>query len=271
MDRVKIFLLLLAIAAVSCTREAYTPGTADPAGCYRVYFPRQAGYGFIALRPSADREITYRAARERTDGAITVPVEITTSASGIFEVDPIRFEDGEAETTFSVRFPGVEEQVQYGFELKVTDPQYASNYMMERRYIAFDVLVGNRKIVPNRRTDWTFQYYSGYYYVRAAEGNYGFITVPASAGDPEDPAYVQQVLEAWNSDLEDHYSGIAPTFLTDYSTAAWSLFTGTSHYGATPRSSGYSGNEKDLIGFMVGVTDTPYATGDYQFIRFTVE
>lgn len=271
MDRIKYFLPLLAILALSCSRETYTPGAEDPAGCYRVYFPEQPGYGLVTLRSGAARECTFKVRRERTDGPISVPVETKASAPGIFEVDLIYFEDGQAETTLTVRFPNAEEQVQYSFELSITDPQYASGYMLERRYIAFDILIGDRKVVPKLRSDWRFQYYSGYYYVNAASGNYGFITVPASAGDPEDPVYVQQVLETWNAGLEDHYSGLTPTFLTDYSTAAWALFTGSAHYGATPKSSGYSGSETELVAFMAGVTDAPYATGDYQYITFTLE
>lgn len=273
MDRIKLFLPVLVLAVLSsCTRETpYTPGAEDPAGCYRVYFPEQPGYGPMSLRPSASRVLIYKVVRERTDGEITVPLKIEASAPDVFEVDLLHFDDGQAESTLTVRFPKAQEQVGYSCDIRIDDPLYASNYMMERRYISFDILIGNRKIEPNRRTDWTFQYYSGYYYVRAAEGNYGFITVPASAGDPEDPAYVQQVLEDWNAGLEEHYAGISPTFYTDYSTMAWALFSGASHYGATPKSSGYSGSEKDLVGFMVGVTQDPYATGDYQYITFTTE
>ena len=273
MDRIKYLLPVLVLTALSsCTRETpYTPGAEDPAGCYRVYFPEQPGYGQIALRPSSPRILTFKAVRERTDGEITVPLTVEASAPDVFEVDLLHFDDGQAEATLTVRFPKAQEQVGYTCDILIDDPQYASNYMMERRYVSFGILIGNRKIEPKRRTDWTFQYYSGYYYVRAVDGNYGFITVPASAGDPEDPAYVRQVLENWSAGLEDHYAGLSPTFYTDYSTMAWALFSGASHYGATPKSSGYSGSEKNLVGFMVGVTGDPYATGDYQYITFTLE
>ena len=60
-------------------------------------------------------------------------------------------------------------------------------------------------------------------------------------------------------------------FYTDYSTAAWALFTGAPHYGPTPKSSGYTGTEKDVIAFMVGVTEAPYLTGDYQYIKCTLD
>lgn len=273
MDRIKYLLPVLVLTALfSCTRETpYAPGAEDPAGCYRVYFPEQPGYGQMALRPSSPRILTFKAVRERTDGEITVPLTVEASAPDVFEVDLLHFDDGQAEATLTVRFPKAQEQVGYTCDILIDDPQYASNYMMERRYVSFGVLIGNRKIEPKRRTDWTFQYYSGYYYVRAVDGNYGFITVPASAGDPEDPAYVRQVLENWSAGLEDHYAGLSPTFYTDYSTMAWALFSGASHYGATPKSSGYSGSEKNLVGFMVGVTGDPYATGDYQYITFTLE
>lgn len=265
-----IILLAFLLPVVACEKEqAHTPGEADLPDCYRVYFPEQGGYGAHALRPSAARVFTYTAVRERTDGAITVPVTIE-STSDAFQADPIHFEDGQAQTTFSVHFEGLEEQVEHSFSLEITDPQYASRYRQQRRYVAFSVLVGNRKIEPSRRTDWTFQYYSGYYYVRVVDGYYGFYTVPASAGSPKDPAYVKEVLETYNSELEDHYDGITPVFLTDYSTAAWALFSGSLHYGATPKSSGGSG-PGDYYAFMIGVTQDPYCTGEYQYIELTVE
>lgn len=265
----KLFWILIGALALSCApEEAYVPGEADPAGCYGVYFPEGQGGSYL-LRPSAPHEFTFKAARLRTDDAITVPVVV--NAPSVFEAEPIRFEAGQAETSFTVRFPQIEEQVEETFDLRVEDPMYASNYDLARHYLYFSVLVGNRKIVPNRRTDWRFQYYSGYYYVNAVDGYYGFVTVPASAGNPSDPDFVQSVLDDYNSRLEDHFMGISPTFYSDYSTAAWALFTGAPHYGPTPKSSGYADAEKDVIAFMVGVTDAPYLTGDYQYIKFTLE
>ena len=265
----KLFWILLGALALSCAqKETFVPGEPDPDGCYGVYFPEGQGGSYL-LRPSAPHEVTFQAARLRTDGAITVPVVI--DAPSAFEAEPIRFEAGQAVTSFTVRFPRIEEQVEQTFDLRIEDPMYASNYDLARHYLAFSVLVGNRKIEPKRRTDWRFQYYSGYYYVNAVDGNYGFFTLPASAGDPADPAFVQAALDDYNSRLEDHFSGIAPTFYTDYSTAAWALFTGAPHYGPTPKSSGYTGTEKDVIAFMVGVTDAPYLTGDYQYITCTLD
>ena len=247
MMKKRFWIFLLGALALSCAREeAYVPGEADPAGCYGVYFPEGQGGSFL-VRPSAPHEFTFKAARTRTDDAITVPVVV--NAPSAFEAEPIRFEAGQAETSFTVRFPNIEEQVEQTFDLRIEDPQYASRYDMVRHYLAFSVLVGKRKIVPNRRTDWRFQYYSGYYYANTVDGYYGYFTVPAS----------------------EHFAGITPTFYTDYSTAAWALFTGAPHYGPTPKSSGYTGTEKDVIAFMVGVTEAPYLTGDYQYIKCTLD
>ena len=266
----KLFwIFLLGALALSCApEEAYVPGEADPADCYGVYFPEGQGGSFL-VRPSAPHEFTFKAARTRTDDAITVPVVV--NAPSAFEAEPIRFEAGQAETSFTVRFPNIEEQVEQSFDLRIEDPKYASRYDLVRHYLAFSVLVGKRKIVPNRRTDWRFQYYSGYYYANTVDGYYGYFTVPASAGSTSDPDFIQQMLDDYNDKLEEHFAGATPTFYTDYSTAAWALFTGAPHYGPTPKSSGYTGTEKDVIAFMVGVTDAPYLTGDYQYIKCTLD
>ena len=265
----KLYWILLGALALSCApEETFVPGEADPADCYGVYFPEGQGGSFV-IRPSAPHEFTFRAARTRTDGAITVPVIVNAPAT--FEAEPIHFEAGQAETSFTVRFPNIEEQVEQRFDLRVEDSQYASRYDLVRHYLAFSVLVGNRKIVPNRRTDWRFQYYSGYYYVNAGDGLYAFWTVPASAGSTSDPDFIQAVMDDYNGQLEDHFAGSTPIIYTDYSTAAWAIFSGAPHYGATPKSSGYTGTEKDVIGFMFGVTDAPYLTGDYQYIKFTLD
>lgn len=264
-------LIAAAVVAFSCDKQpAYAPGEPDPATCYRVYFPDQLGFGSHLLRPSAPHAFTFKVARERTAGAITVPVTIDAT-SPAFQADPIQFRDGEAETTFTVRFDGLEEQVEHSFNLAITDPQYASQYRQVRKNVSFSVLVGKRKITPNRRKDWRFQYYSGYYYVNVGDGNYGFYTVPASAGDPEDPAFVQQILDEYNDGLEEYYATAGFNVKTDYSTAVWSVFTGSPHYCATPKSSGAT-TPGDQIAFMIGVAAAnPYSTGDYQYITLTLE
>ena len=266
-----VFLIAAAVVAISCNKQqVYSPGEPDSPTCYRVYFPDQLGFGSHLVRTGAPHEFTFKAARERTDGAITVPVNIDAT-SAAFKADPIHFGDGEAETTFTVRFDGIEEQVEHRFDLTVTDPQYVSQYRQVRRNVSFSVLVGKRKITPNLRKDWRFRYYSGYYYVDASEGNYGFYTVPASAGDPKDPEFVQKVLEEYNEGLEDHYATASFSIKTDYSTNAWAVFTGSPHYCATPKSSGAT-TPGDQIAFMIGVAATnPYSTGDYQYITLTLQ
>lgn len=267
----KRFAILFAAAllALSCAKQAYTPGQPDPATCYRVYFPEQLGYGSHMVRPTAAHEFTFTAARERTSGAITVPVTVDAS-SPAFVVDPITFADGQATTTFTVHFDGIEEQVEHSFNLTISDPQYASQYRQQRKYVSFSVLVGKRKITPKYQKSWNFIYYSNYYYVYTAPQYYAFCTVPASAGDPEDPDYVQQVLDTFNDALEEHYESTSLSIKTDYSSAAWSVFTGVNHYAATPKSSGAT-TPGDHYAFMVAVTDSPYLTGDYKYIELTLE
>ena len=77
-------LIAAALVAFSCDKQpAYAPGEPDPATCYRVYFPDQLGFGSQLLRPSAPHAFTFKVARERTAGAITVPVTIDATSQAV--------------------------------------------------------------------------------------------------------------------------------------------------------------------------------------------
>lgn len=118
---------LLSLAA--CSKEdSYEPGEPEVDGCYGVYFPSQEASGSHTYNPTADKSITVTVARSNSNGAITVPVEVTSNVQGVFNVAPITFADGQSETTTEITFPNIEEGVSSTVSLTITDNQYASKY-----------------------------------------------------------------------------------------------------------------------------------------------
>jgi hypothetical protein len=123
---------VFSLLAVSCFPETeqdnWTPGEAEDAFCYGVYFPVQDASGYHIYNPTQEPKVVITVGRTNTSGAITVPVEATFSEEGIFEATPIAFEDGQAETTFTVSFPTAKEGTEYSASFNITDKTYASLY-----------------------------------------------------------------------------------------------------------------------------------------------
>lgn len=141
----KFYTILLGVAvslaAVSCLeekQEPYTPGEPEAENCYGVYFPAQEASGYHIYSPSVDTKVDITVARTNTNGEITVPVEATYSAD-VFTATPIKFADGQAETTFTVSFPTIEQGKTYSANFIITDPAYASLYSSNP--VAFDFSV----------------------------------------------------------------------------------------------------------------------------------
>lgn len=133
---------VLSLAAVSCQQEVqdnWTPGEADDAFCYGVYFPVQEASGYHIYSPTDAPKVVITVSRTNTSGAITVPVEASFSEEGIFEATPIAFADGQAETTFTLSFPAAEEGKVYSASFLIADNAYASVYSSNP--VAFDFSV----------------------------------------------------------------------------------------------------------------------------------
>lgn len=124
-------LLPLSALAVSCAEDDnWEPGGPEATNCYEVYFPENQEYvGDLEVDPEAELKFTYVAQRNNADGAIVVPVEITTNTDGLYAVSPIEFADGEDETTFTVTLSGESElSKKYSLEINIVDPQYVPLY-----------------------------------------------------------------------------------------------------------------------------------------------
>lgn len=130
------------LLAVSCQEEiAYTPGEQDLEGCYGVYFPTQEASGDHTMDPSETPAVDIVVKRATEDGDITVPVDITVSEEGIFNVPELKFADGQTEAVLSVTFPNAKPGVNYSLTLEITDPEYASLYGANPTFINYNVII----------------------------------------------------------------------------------------------------------------------------------
>ena len=143
----KIFYLLSLAAAVtfalvSCQKEItpHEPGEPDDANCYGVYFPAQAASGSHVYNPTQEKVIDITVARTKTNGAIEVPVKASYSEDGVFTATPIKFADGQKETTFQVRFDKAKDGVDYSAHFVIDDNAYASKYNSNPIGIDFSIL-----------------------------------------------------------------------------------------------------------------------------------
>ena len=128
-------------ALASCdNEEEYKPGEPDVDGCYGVYFPSQEIK--TNYEPTEALEFTVTAARKVEKGAISVPLEISGNEKGYFELpSTIDFADGEAETSFTVKFPKAPVGEQLSLSLQITDSQYVSKYSSFDASVSASVII----------------------------------------------------------------------------------------------------------------------------------
>ena len=101
-----LWTFLAAAFATACTDDpTYTSGAEEDPNTYGVYFPTQTSPTEVEVSSTQTPEITYKVCRTRALEAISVPIVVSTSEEGIFELDDhIFFGPGETETEFTVSF-----------------------------------------------------------------------------------------------------------------------------------------------------------------------
>lgn len=146
----KIFLLGLvaALGLTACSEdEDYTPGAPRTENAAEVNF--EANPGSISLG-AADTEFTLTVSREKTEGALSVPLIASQSVDGIFTVPATaEFADGEAETEIVVKASaGMEIMKEY--KLYITIPEeYYDQYGQDAFYpnMAITIMRNDYKVV----------------------------------------------------------------------------------------------------------------------------
>lgn len=129
--------------AVSCQVEeqVYVPGEPELEGCYGVYFPTQEAAGAHTMDPSETPAVEFVVKRLTEDGDITVPVEVTVSEEGIFNVPELKFVDGQTEANLLVTFPNAAAGTEYSLTLEITDPEYALVYGANPTFLNYSVTI----------------------------------------------------------------------------------------------------------------------------------
>lgn len=127
----------------------YTSGAQDDPDNYGVYFPQQTSPTEVERDPAEEAQVTYKVRRAKYLDAITVPVTVTTSKEGIFEIEPITFGPGEQETEFTVSFPKAVEGEKYTCDIRIEDPRYISLYGPRATALSFSVVRAGWELVTN--------------------------------------------------------------------------------------------------------------------------
>lgn len=129
--------------AVSCQVEeqTYVPGEPELDGCYGVYFPTQEAAGDHTMDPSETPAVEFVVKRLTEDGDITVPVEVTVSEEGIFNVPELTFVDGQTEAKLVVTFPNAKAGVKYSLSLEINDPEYALVYGANPTFLNYSIII----------------------------------------------------------------------------------------------------------------------------------
>ena len=136
-----LWAVLAAFVATGCSDDAtYTPGAEEDPDNYGVYFPTQTTSTTVEVDPADKAEVTYKVRRTNTLEAITVPVVVTASEEGIFDIEPIVFGPGDAETQFTVNFEKAVEGTTYTCDIRIVDPHYISIYGPRDTGLSFSVV-----------------------------------------------------------------------------------------------------------------------------------
>ena len=127
----------------------YTSGAQDDPDNYGVYFPQQTSPTEVERDPAEEPQVTYKVRRAKYLDAVTVPVAVTASKEGIFEIEPITFGPGEQETEFTVSFPKAVEGEKYTCDIRIEDPRYISLYGPRATALSFSVVRAGWELVTN--------------------------------------------------------------------------------------------------------------------------
>ncbi|MBQ8224270.1 MAG: hypothetical protein IJZ86_02775 [Bacteroides sp.] len=127
----KLFAMLaLAVVATACDpdSEGHVMGEQDPAGCQNVYFNTSKYTQTVEVEPGTNTFVL-SIAREVTDGATSVALEVKNNENNVFQVPAtVTFEAGQATAPFTVTVTDAAELgVSYNLLLAVTGEDL-SNY-----------------------------------------------------------------------------------------------------------------------------------------------
>ena len=176
--------------------EIYEKGQPENPDCYGVWFPTQTASTNLFLESDDPTEVTYKVRRTKVIDEITVPVVVSASEDGIFEVEPLVFAAGEEEADLKVTFPNAQMGVTYTCDIRVEDPDYVQIYGSSSTGLSFTVLRADWKSLGTGK--WRDDIFSSLYNVSNlyAEIDVEIFEREDSPGYYRMQVFTQQLIEA---------------------------------------------------------------------------
>lgn len=151
MNMKTIFKYILAAAMTlsfaACQEEPFSPGEPDLLDCQGLFFPQEQAKAY-EVTPEGAKYLTFTVERnpavKNYFPEAYVPYELTSSEEGFFELEDefIYFDEDQESTSFKVYFSeDFETGKKYTCTIKVTDPQYVSNYGLSSNELTFSLTV----------------------------------------------------------------------------------------------------------------------------------
>lgn len=137
----------MALSFAACQEEPYSPGEPDLLDCQGLFFPQEQARAY-EVTPEGAKYLTFTVERnpavKNYFPEAYVPYELTSSEDGFFELEDefIYFDEDQESTSFKVYFSeDFETGKKYTCTIKVTDPQYVSNYGLSSNELTFSLTV----------------------------------------------------------------------------------------------------------------------------------
>ena len=140
-------ILLTSTLLSGCSDEDYTPGEASNASGLNVYFESPVN-AEVALGPN-DTEFTVTVGRNQTDTALSVPLKMSSTCAGLFEVPTqVDFAQGESSKTLTIKVSSDTQLFESYPMTLIIDPAYTQAYTQSSTYPRLELNVVKEDYVP---------------------------------------------------------------------------------------------------------------------------
>lgn len=159
----------MTLSFAACQEEPYAPGEPDPLDCHGVFFSQTQAKDY-ELAPEEKHTLTFTVERTLAIEEAYVPYELISSEEGFFELEDefLYFDEDQKSAKFKVNFSDDYEVGQkYTCTIKVTDPQYVSNYGLSSNELTFSVTVVEWELLGEGL--WRDDFFSSYCTLIGAE------------------------------------------------------------------------------------------------------
>lgn len=145
-----ILLAAITFGFAACVEEEWTPGEFDVFDCHGLFFPQEQAKDYTIEPTDATKAMAFSVERTEVDDEAYVPYEIISNVEDFFElvdakgepIEEIYFDEGQKKATIRVRIAGdYELGEKYTCTIKVSDPQYVSQYSLSSSELTFSVTV----------------------------------------------------------------------------------------------------------------------------------